>query len=250
MNGQVTLVGLGLSPRDHATIEVLQALAESDEVRAQGFGAKDLAFLRSQCRPGALKAAPAGGDGKALARQVAAAAKKGRRVANATPIHPFYFGPAGAAVVAACDAAKTPWRSFGAISPMGVAIAEAGVTLGMNVFGLQSFEAEALAAHAVEPNPVWPLILYFTRTPSAAARKALAARLKPLYADDREALWCSGARTGRKGTLAEILRQASAAAPGDTVFLAASRETKSTLGQTGSDSFSGKGASAPATLED
>lgn len=250
MNGTVKLVGLGLSARDHATVETLQALADAESVFAQGFSSADLAFLRSQCARGALKALEADADPAAVASAVCGAAKKGRRAAFATPIHPFYFGRAGAAVVAACDAAKVPWKSFGAISPMGVAIAEAGVTLGQNVFGLQSFEAEALAREAVSPNPVWPLILYFVRTPSASALAGLGKALAPLYAADRQALWCSGKLTGRTAVLSKALADAKKAAPGDTLYLPASRETSSTLGRTGSDSFGGKGASAPPRPED
>jgi hypothetical protein len=249
MNGSVRLVGLGLTPRDHATVEVLQALGDADLVMAQGFSAGDLAFLRKVCRAGALKTAPAGGDEKAAAALVAAA-KKGKAAALATPIHPFYFGLAGSAAVAACEKAGVAWRSFGAVSPMGVAIAVAGVTLGSNVYGLQSFEAEAFATKAVTANPVWPLVLYFTSKPSAKTLSALAASLSALYAPEREGLWCSGKLAGKSGTLGKALAQAKAAGVGDTLYLSASRETKEKLGRTGSDSFSGRGASAPASVEE
>lgn len=249
MSETVRLLGLGLEPRDHATVEVLQALAECDEVRAQGFGRQDLEFLKRQCRRGALKSVAQDAPPKPLARALVAAARRGRRVSLATPIHPFYYGPAGAAVVAECAAKKVLWKSFGSISPMGAAISKAGVTLGTNVFGLQSFEAEALADKAVEPNPVWPLILYFVRAPDAAARSRLGRALARFYPKSHPALWCAGARVGEKTDLADALRTCSSARTGDTLYLPEAKATASTLGRPDRHHVVIKGAVAPPLVE-
>lgn len=249
MTQTVHILGLGPTPREHATIETIQALADCREVHAQGFAAADLAFLRRVCRAGKVSPVPLDADPAALARRVVASAKAGRRAAFVTPLHPFHFGAAGPALAAACRAAKVPVRVLASVSAMGAAIARAGVTLGNNCFGLQSFEAGALSREKVVLNPIWPAALYFVARPSKDSLDALAAALAPVYPRAHPVTWCSGARAGRTEPLSAALAAAARAAAGDSLYLPPPKATRSRLGRTESRRLVVKGAFAPETVD-
>ncbi len=119
MSATVHLLGLGVSPRDHASVEVLAAAGACRKILASGLAEPDRKFLAEFAPKGALVAAP---EPKAAVAALLAEAKAGRDCALVTPGHPFYFSALGGAVVAACEAAGVAWKSYGAVSPMGVGL--------------------------------------------------------------------------------------------------------------------------------
>lgn len=249
MTQTVTILGLGPAPRDHATIESIQALRECQEVHASGLSPADLRFLRGLCRGARVSVVPADAEPKAAARRIVAAARAGRRTALVTLLHPFHFGPLGPELAQACRKARVPFRSLAAVSALGAAIARAGVTLGIDCFGLQSFAADALARRGVEPNAIWPLAMYFTERPSAAGRAALAEALARTYPREHPVTWCSGARLGRTEELARALAASARAMAGDTLYFPPARQTRSTLGRPSSHRLVIKGAVAPERVD-
>jgi hypothetical protein len=242
--GHAYFVGLGLEPREHASVEALVALDECDRVYVHGLDADDLAMLRPFCRKGALTKVPAKA-GAAWAKAAAARARKGETVALASLGHPFYAGALGSLLAGACDAAGVAWTSFGAVSPMGVALSEAGVTLGTTVWGLQAFEHRALVALKPLPNPVWPTAIYFLAGADAASARACLRRLEELFPAGHEGLWCSGARRGTRGTLPELFADPGRIQSRAVLFLPAASPASTELGRTGAHSVEGKGPQAP-----
>jgi len=242
--GKVYFVGLGLDPREHATVESLIALGECDRVYVSGLEADDLKALRPYCRRGAIAPVP---DGRqdAKIREIAGAAARGRRVAFATLGHPFYAGDAGSKLAAACDARGVEWTSFGAVSPMGVALSLAGVTLGTTTFGMQAFEHRALVSRRVKPNPTWPLAVYFLSVPDAASVRACAAALARFFPAEHEALWCAGPRFGTRETLAKALSRPEKFGRRDVLYLGPTAAASTELGRTSAHQVVGRGPAAP-----
>lgn len=243
-SGRVYFVGLGLEPREHASVESLVALGECRRVFHEGLERDDLAALKPFCRRGALTAA----RGPRWIASAAGAAARGESVAFATLGHPFYAGASGAALAAACDARRVPWTSFGAVSPMGVALSRAGVTLGTNVWGLQAFEHRAFVSATPVPNAAWPTALYFLSGPDRKSTEACARRLAEFFPADHECLWCSGPREGEKTTVAALSRDRGVSRRA-VLYLPAAREATTPLGRTGAAPRSGPGPDAGAWVK-
>ncbi len=245
MSATVHLLGLGVSPKDHASVEVLAAAASCRKVLAAGLTPADRKFLATFAPKGAVKEAPAAAAAiDALIKE----AKAGRPCALATPGHPFYYSALGGALVAACEAAGVPWKSFGAVSPMGVGLSAVGATIGTTIHGLQSFEHAALAAKSVTPNPVWPLVVYFYEPVSPASYKAATARLAELYPAEHAVTWCSGKAAGRRATVKDLPKGIKDAGPEAVLYLPAKAEPSNRLGRTDEHRIEGKGPAAPAWI--
>jgi|GEM_PF-6514473 len=238
--GHVYFVGLGLDPGEHATVESLIAMGDCDRVYVHGLEPADIKALRPYCRKGALKAVKDAG-----VPAIAAAAARGERAAFATLGHPFYAGELGARLAAACDAKRVPWTSFGAVSPMGVALSLAGVTLGTTTFGMQAFEHRALVARAATPNPTWPLAVYFLSVPDAKSVAACAAKLAALFPAEHETLWCSGPRFGERMPLSKALALGAKIGRRDVLYLGPSAAASTELGRTSAHQVVGRGPAAP-----
>lgn len=245
MKGRIHLIGLGLEPRDHASVESLVALGDCARVYVRGLEPSDLAALRPFCRRGALKVLPERGDEKAWARRLAAEAAAGRELALCTLGHPFYAGELGAAVAAACAAKGVAWTPYGAVSPMGVALSTAGVTLGTSIWGLQSFEHRAFVARRPTPNRAWPTVIYFLSGPDAASVRACAARLRGFFPDATPLRWCSGPLAGRPETLAGLARRAARVGRRWVLYLPAAAEASTGLGRTETHQIAGRGPLIP-----
>lgn len=243
----VYLLGLGVSPRDHASVEVLQAAASCRKILASGLRPEDRKFLSSFAPKGAVAEAPAAA---AAVAALLSEARAGRPAALATPGHPFYFSALGGAVVAACEAAGVPWKSFGAVSPMGVGLSAVGATIGTTIHGLQSFEHAALAGKAVTPNPVWPLVVYFYEAVTPASFAAAAARLAGFYPPEHLVVWCSGRAGGRRTTVAALAKEGASAGPDAVLYLPAKAKSEAALGRTDAHRIEGKGPAAPAWITD
>jgi precorrin-6B methylase 1 len=242
--GRVYFVGLGLDPREHATVESLIALGECDRVYASGLEPDDVKALRPYCRPGAIAPVADGGEA-AQARAIAGEAARGRRVAFATLGHPFYAGEAGSLLAKACDARRVEWTSFGAVSPMGVALSLAGVTLGTTTFGMHAFEHRAFVARRVKPNPTWPLAIYFLSVPDAKSVRSCAEALARFFPAEHEALWCSGPLFGTREPLAQALARGEGIGRRDVLYLGPTAEASTTLGRTSAHQVVGRGPAAP-----
>src|SRR6185369_13526382 len=111
-------------------------MGECASVVVCGAGAEQKKFLERFCAKGALVSCDEAAAEKRVAKELAA----GKTVGLATPGHPFYWSALAGRAVAAAQAKGVAWLTFGSISPMGVAISAAGITLGTDVFGLQSFD--------------------------------------------------------------------------------------------------------------
>lgn len=240
MSATVHLLGLGVTPRDHASVEVLAAAASCRLILAAGLAPADRRFLSGFAPKNAVK--EAGADAVAV---LLAQAKAGRDCALATPGHPFYFSALGGALVAACEKAGVPWKSFGAVSPMGVALSSVGATLGTTIHGLQSFEHAALAGKAVSPNPVWPLVVYFYEPVTPASFAAAAQRLSRLYPAGHRVRWCSGAAVLKTTTVQALAGQGRDAGPQAVLYLEARAKPSVRLGRTDAHRLEGKAPSAP-----
>jgi hypothetical protein len=232
MPKELYLLGLGVKPSDHATVEVLQAAGLCASVYAQGLDAGQERFLRRFCAPGALKSLPRAADEEALAGRLVKEASRGRRVALATLGHPFYWSGAAGRLIAACARAEVPWRTFGSVSPMGVAIAELGVTLGTTIYGLQSFDYAALASRAVAVNKGWPLVVYFysplSRTAYASALDVLGA----VYPAGHAVHWCGAPGKPRALTLGALRRLYGELSAATVLYLPALESPRTRAGRT------------------
>lgn len=247
MSATVYLLGLGVSPRDHASVEVLQAAASCKTILAGGLSAADKKFLSAFAPKGAVKDAA---DAEKTVAALLAEARAGRDVALATPGHPFYYSALGGALVSACEKAGVRWRSFGAVSPMGVGLSAVGATLGTTIHGLQSFEHAALGGKDVTPNPVWPLVVYFYEPVTPAGYRSAVDRLAALYEPGHLAVWCSGKAAGRRDTVAQLKARQADAGPDAVLYLPARSKPSVNLGRTDEHRIEGKGTAAPTWITD
>jgi hypothetical protein len=233
MPNRLHLLGLGVEPGEHATLEVLQAAGECDVLFCSGLDAKSRRFLSRFAAKGARIVALGEGDGEEAAfRKVAAALAAGKTAALVTPGHPYYWSALAGRLAVEAGKKGVECATFGAVSPLGLALAASGVTLGMNVHGLQAFEARALVERKGRLNLSWPLAVYFYSGADRKTFSALVARLTREYGADHPAVWCraGAARSvGRVGDLAAALKDLG---PSRVLFLEPKLESTSTIGRT------------------
>lgn len=237
------LVGLGLEPRDHASVESLVALSGCARVHHAGLDAAARGLLARFCRRGALSPAPA--DAAAAARRVVADAAAGKETALVCLGHPFYAGTLGTKAVAECARRGVEWVSYGAVSPLGTALSSVGLTLGTSVWGLQSFEHRAFSDKRPDPNPTWPTVVYFLDRPDAESVAACAARLRELFDAEHPGAWCSGPRAGERATPASLGALGAKVGAAWVLHLPPRAEASTALGRTENHLMSGSGPSAP-----
>ena len=220
------ILGLGVDAEHHATVEVLQAMGECGKVFACGQTAAQLSFLKRFCAKGALTVVD---DERSAAAKIGKELAAGKVVGLATPGHPFYWSALAGKLACEASAKSVEWKTFGSISPMGVAISAAGVTLGVDIFGLQSFEAAALAGKRAVVNPEWPVILHFYPPFTKANYDGAVARLKSLFGADHPARWC-WADKSEETTVAALPASFSKAGLGVVLYLAAKTAPASKTG--------------------
>ncbi|MBI5629770.1 MAG: hypothetical protein HY921_02665 [Elusimicrobia bacterium] len=236
--GRLFLLGLGVDPEAHATMEVLQALGESSVAFVQGLDARQLKYLAGFMKKGGrLKAVPPSGPGEARAvSEILERLEDGRTAAWATLGHPFYWGSAAGRLVAECGKRGVAWKTFGAISPAGVALSEAGETLGTTIYGVQSFDYSYLAEGRAQTNPNWPMVVYFTPPIERKAFERCAAWIASQYPAAHPVLWC-GSPSGKPGIspvseLGASFRRISCSA---VLYLAARQDARSKVGRLGAE---------------
>lgn len=161
----VVLLGLGVEPLEHATLETLQAAASCDVLFCEGLGPQAREFLRRFCLD--TRELAAGAEASVLE-----AARAGLRAGLATRHHPFLFTETGRSLVRACARTSIPWSSLPAVSPLGVELAEAGKSLGEDVLAVRC-ERAATTFAAVG------LLLGALTLGAAAAPAELEVRLSP-----------------------------------------------------------------------
>lgn len=232
MPKELYLLGLGVKPSDHATVEVLQAAGLCASVYAQGLDAGQERFLRRFCAPGALKTLARAADEEALAQRLVKEAARGRRVALATLGHPFYWSGAAGRLIAGCARSEVPWRTFGSVSPMGVAIAELGVTLGTTIYGLQSFDYAAVASRAVAVNRGWPLVVYFYSPLSRGVYDDALGALGAIYPAGHRVHWCGVSGKARPLTLGALSPFYAELSPAAILYLPALESPRTRAGRT------------------
>lgn len=189
-SAKLFVVGLGVEPSQHATVEGLQALGRCQLVLAAGMTPAQRKALAPYCGRGKIVAVAKGAAEKAAGKRALAELARGKVVALASAGHPFYWSGLAGELVRACKKKGVAWETFGAISPMGVAIAEVGVTLGTDVFGLQSFDYAAVAEKGVALNPEWPLVVYFASPLDRKTYGRAFERLRAFYPAGHAAVWC------------------------------------------------------------
>lgn len=223
------VVGLGLDPVRHGTVEGLQALGECDEIFVQGLDDDQTKRLRPFWEKAKVRRLDRKGETTAVGA-IRDALAKGKTVGIASLGHPFYWSALAGKVVNECEKKKIPWQTFGSISPMGVAISQAGVTLGTDVFGLQSYDCAALAGKGAVLNPEWPLAVYFYADQSAQTFKKALARLLADYGKKHKALWCLPGRPPEELSLPAVEAKAGGLTSAAVLFLPARSGPASKLG--------------------
>lgn len=233
-NGDAMLyiLGLGVEPLEHATIETLQALGRCDVIWTQGLTLPEQRFLRRFAPKGKWRVLPAREAGERWADLLARDLKAGRVVAWATRGHPFYWNAVAARLVAAAKQLKISWQTYGAVSPMGLALADMGVALGDEVLGLQSFDIAALNDKGIVVNPEWPLVLYSYASLSPQGFSAALRLLLRRYPASHPVEWRRGAGRGERLRLGDLAKTRVALDNVSILCLPALRRSKSKLGRT------------------
>jgi hypothetical protein len=210
------VLGLGVDAVHHATVEALQAMSSCARLFVCGTSREQEKFLSGFCPKGALVPASKGGDDKALEAGILKALASGKDVGLATPGHPFYWSALAGRIIEKAKKQGFEWQTFGSISPMGLAISAAGITLGTDIFGLQSFDGAALAQKEAVLNPEWPLIVYFYQSLSMGVYERAAARLSSFYGASHPVTWCFSGQS--KDAAVKDLRAAFSQVSSSTVF--------------------------------
>jgi hypothetical protein len=162
MNESVRICGLGTRVPEETTLEALIALGECRAVFCAVEDPRSFRWLKSQ---GLKLKKP-----KGAAEIVAAAKKKGGPVGLAVWGHPQFTSRLAREVERGLQAAKLPYRVYGAISPVGSAFARSVSFLGgdYGYQGLQCYDLETLLADPAALTTRLPLIAFSEK--SAAAR--------------------------------------------------------------------------------
>jgi hypothetical protein len=232
MPNRLYLLGLGVEPAEHGTIEVLQAAGQCDVVFCDGLDAAQRRDLSRYCARGEVSPLDARAGESAAAKKILAARAAGKTVGFATLGHPFYWSALGGRLAVAAAKKGVEWRTFGAVSPMGLALSVSGVTLGTNVHGMQAFDARSLAEKAAVVNLAWPTVVYFYLPLDAAAYARVVARLSREFGDAHPALWCSAGAEGKAGRVGDLAGAFGELRPGRVLFLERKVISKSVLGRT------------------
>lgn len=193
------VLGLGVEPRHHATIEVLQALGRCDVIYAQGLTKDELRYLERFQPRRFWKRLPAGEPGPGLHAALTRDLKSGHTAAWVTRGHPFYWNSIATQLVKTAQRLGVSWSTYGAVSPMGLALADMGVALGDEVQGLQSFDFSALTGDSLSVNPEWPLVLYSYGALKKSDFDSAVGRLLRIYPAAHPVEWRQG--FGRTETL-------------------------------------------------
>jgi hypothetical protein len=233
MPNKLYLLGLGVEPTEHATLEVLQAVGQCGVLFCSGLDAAQRAFVSRFAAKGAEIALvdERGGDA-ACARKIGAALAAGKTAGLVTPGHPYYWSALAGKLVVQAGKKGVEHRTFGAVSPMGLALAVSGVTLGMNVHGLQSFDCREFVARKAAVNLSWPVVLYFYSDLDKKTFAAAAKRLAREYGENHPAVWCKVGGDREVSTVGVLADGFAALRPGRVLFLEPKVESKSTLGRT------------------
>jgi len=232
MPKKLFLLGLGVEPEKHATIEVLQAAGECEVVLCDGLDEANRRWLSRFLAPG-VKPSPVGSGGvPAALKKISAALDAGKTAALITAGHPFYWSALGGRLAALADREKAEWRTFGAISPMGMALAASGVTLGTTVHGMQAFDARFLTERSVKLNTTWPLVLYFYEPLDKKAAAALAKRLTAEYGAAHPAIWCLAGEPKRAALVGGLAAELASAGANRVLYIERKAESQSRVGRT------------------
>jgi len=243
------VLGLGVDAVHHATVEGLQAMSSCARLFVCGASREQEKFLAAFCPKGALLSGRKIGDDKELEARILKELSAGKDVGLATPGHPFYWSALAGRIIQKAKGNGIEWQTFGAISPMGLAISAAGITLGTDVFGLQSFDGFALAQKEVVLNVEWPLVVYFYHPLSKAVYERAADRLTSFYGAGHPVTWCFSGDA--KAATVKDLRGAFSKASSSTVFyLPAKTGPASKIGCGDSLGKVPKGIKAPAWVKE
>ncbi len=243
------VLGLGVDAVHHATVEVLQAMSSCSRLFICGSSREQERFVLRFCPKGALVSWPASGAERALEARIVKELSSGKDVGLATPGHPFYWSALAGRIIHKIKSLGIEWQTFGSISPMGLAISAAGITLGTDIYGLQSFDGAALARREAVLNPEWPLVVYFYQPLSEEIYEHLCARLASFYGPAQAVTWCFSGEA--RGTAVKDLAGAFAEVSSATVFyLPAKTQPASKVGCGESLGRVPKGVKAPAWVKE
>jgi hypothetical protein len=232
MSKKLYLLGLGVEPAEHGTIEVLQAAGECDALFSDGLDETQRRDLSRYCARGKVLPVDARAGEAAAAKKILAALGAGKTVGFATLGHPFYWSALGGRLAVAAAKQGVEWRTFGAVSPMGLALSVSGVTLGTNVHGMQAFDARSLAEKDGVINLSWPTVVYFYSALDAASYERVVARLTRDFGVDHPALWCTVGPEGKVDRVGDLAGRFAELRPGRVLFLERKVVSKSVLGRT------------------
>lgn len=231
MSGKLYLVGLGLDPAQHATLEGLQAMAACAVVFCEGLTEEEQAFLRGFCaelRPlPRCRDAEGGEAAEAVLKELAG----GRSAALATRGHPFFWGPLAGALLRRCEQRGLAWETFGAVSAIGVAMSATGRTLGEDILGVQAFDYAAVASGEARIHPAWPVALYFFSEPDPAVYARALEALRAVYPAGVPVAWCSGGLRRDATTLQDLPGRFAEITGGTVLVFEPGKEARSRWGE-------------------
>lgn len=183
MAKRLYILGLGVDPIRHSSIEVLETLGHCDKIFIQGLAPdhrRYLARFLAKIKPEIVPE----GDAPKTVKKILGHVKAGRTTAWVTLGHPFYWNGIGASLTRGCAQIGADWKTFGAVSPMGMGLSAAGSTLGTEIFGMQSFDATAVAGRRAVLNKAWPFFLYFLQPVTSSGFQECVDRLTETYGQD------------------------------------------------------------------
>ena len=249
MSNKLYLLGLGVEPAEHGTIEVLQAAGECDVLFCDGLDDAQRRDLSRYCARGKVAPIDARAGEDAAAKKIMAALAAGKTVGFATLGHPFYWSALGGRLVVSAAKKGVEWQTFGAVSPMGLALSVSGVTLGTNVHGMQAFDARSLAAKGATINLAWPTVVYFYAPLDAGAYGRVVARLTRDYGAAHPALWCSVGPARKAERVGDLAGRFGELRPGRVLYLDRKVVSKSVLGRTDSHPMKRDDKKAPSWVK-
>lgn len=244
--GHLYFVGLGLIPREHVTIESLVALSGCDRIFAIDLTKDDIQLI-TPYRGRATIEKVISSKARDIINRIAGHLVREEVVAIVTFGHPLYFGSIASDLVAICRRADVPWTSFGAVSPLGVALSAVGVTLGTSIWGIQAFEHRAFVRNKPIINRTWPTVIYFFDEANSESVRGCVRAISKVFGQSYSCRWCVELGDNSVTPL-ELYREAHLVTRGHVLYLPAPDKASTKLGRTEAHQVLGHGKRVPESV--
>lgn len=229
MNPTLYLIGLGLDPVEHATVEALQALGACRKVFFQSLDAEATGYL-ARFNPG-LVALDRDAEPGASVETILGELRAGNSAALATPAHPYLWSPLAALLLERARREGFESRTFGAVSSAGLALAAVGQALGDDILAIQAFDGEAIAEGRAALDPALPAAVYFYRPVNAGTWDAFLRALRASYPPRHPLAWCGDKGLERRTALEDMGEERDAISHRRVLYLDAAEATETRWGR-------------------